>query len=206
MTAPTTTEEPAVDAGKLTTQANELRGAMIEALGVSNDSKVRKLGNELEQVNKQILDLEAKAQVGERQAYMELMHDALNEFEVDGMTLTVKFNADVGVSSVVFTPTDAAYDTITAAVAGITRPSSATKWEYGRDDEGHQSFDFGTGNSTRSMGWAKNGNDITLGDAFDAVATAAEKAANAKLTGKENASKSYALKVKVVTAAGYTKK
>ena len=207
-----TTDTP--DVAKLTTQANELRGAMVEALGKADDSTVRKLGNELAAVNKSILDLEVTSQGNERQVYMEAMHDTLNEFEKDGLTLTVKFAVDGGVSSVVFAPTDAIMTAIKAAVAGITRPSSAVKWQYGRDEEGHQAFDFGgttrrmpatgtSANGQRNVGWtAPNGNTVSLGDAFDAIATATEKT---ELGTKSGGSATHAYKSKVITAGGYKK-
>lgn len=209
-----TTETTTQDLAKLTTQANELRGAMIEALGKSDDNAARKLGNELAQVNKQILEIEVSAQGDERTAYMDAMHDALNTFELDGLTLTVKFNAEDGVSSVIYTPIASTIDAIKTSVAGITRPTSAKAWTYGRDESGHQSFDFGgtprktstpsNGNGTRTVGWTtKNGADTTLGKAFDECATAEDKATLATLNG---GSATNAYKVQTITKAGYTKK
>ena len=130
MTTETTTGP---DLAKLTTQANELRGAMVEALGKADDNTVRKLGNELAQVNKQILGIEVTSQGDARDEYRDAMHDALNLFELDGLTLTVKFNSEDGVASIVFQPVAETIDTIKAAVANIERPSSAVRWTYGGD-------------------------------------------------------------------------
>lgn len=212
----TTTTEPAIDVGKLHTQANELRGAMVEALGKAEDAKVRKLSNELTTINKQILDAEVNTQGDARQAFLESMHDALNGYEIAGLELTVNFNAEDGVSSVVYALSGALFDKIKATVATIERPSSAVKWSYGwadaEDGKRHQAFDFGkpgksrsTGsNGARSVGWlTKEGNDTTLGSAYDACATNAQKRALAALKG---GSATNAHKVKVVTDAGYTKK
>lgn len=212
-TTEATTNTDPVDIGTLQARAAELRTAMGEALTAMDDNKVRKLSNELAAVNKSILDLEATAQLGDRNDFMEAMHDALNAYEVDGLTLTVRFSqADDGKVStnVVFTATDDVLDAIKGTIANITRPSSVKSWTYGRDDQGQQSFDFGKGprkstgtNGTRTMGWSKDGQDISLGDAFDACATAKEKSEYQTL---DTGSKQHAFKSKVVTAAGYTKK
>ncbi len=204
-----------VDTSKLTAQANELRNAMMEALGASDDAKVRKLGNELANVNKQILDGEVGTQSDARTEYMGSMHDALNAFEVDGQTLTVRFSIDdegKETLGVAFEPIADTIELIKVAIASIDRPSTATKWTYGRDDEGHQSFDFGRGtrkiattqpNGTRSTGWkSKDGTDISLGDAFDACATAVEKK---ERDDKTTGSQKYSVQVRVVKTGGYTK-
>jgi hypothetical protein len=198
---------------KLQAQANELRGAMIKALGDADDNTSRKLGNELVAVNRSILDIEVQAQGSERDAYRDAMHDALNTLEVDGFTLTVKYNAEDGVSSIAFAPTAVTIDAIKAAVATITRPSSAKQWVYGRDESGYQSFDFsntkrapsnGNGDGTRTVGWVTpSGSDISLGKAFDACATPENLTAIAELVG---GSKTNAYKVQTITKAGYTKK
>ena len=216
MTATPTTSSPTHDLAKLTTQANELRVAMVEALGKVDDSAVRKLGNELAAINKLVLDIEATSQGDARTAYMEACHDALNEFELDGLELTVKYD-EAHVSSAVFTLQGATFDAIKAAIDAIEKPSSVTKWSYGWEtgDDGkrHQSFDFGKGprnstpsnaNGTRTVGWVdKDGTDTTLGAAFDKHATAADKAHLATLTG---GSATNAYKVKTITAAGCSKK
>lgn len=215
MTTETTTTNTQ-DLEKLTTQANELRGAMVTALGKAEDNKVRQLGNELAQVNRQILDIEVKSQGSDRDAYRDSIHDALNLFEFEEVTLTVKFNAEDGVASIAFEPTKATISAIKAAVASIARPSSAIRWTYGRDEQGYQAFDFGSAqkrtsattgtgsaNGTRTVGWTSpSGADITLGDAFDACATAEEKA---KLGNLKGGSATNAHKVLVVTKAGYKK-
>jgi|TARA_Y100000310_G_scaffold328215_1_gene396004 hypothetical protein len=204
----------ATDIQKLETQAHELRTAMVEALGAADDSKVRKLGNELAAVNRQLIEAQGEIQADARMAYMETMHDALVVFEREGLTLTVKYAVnDEGqeTRSAVYHVTGALMDQINATIANIDRPSTATKWEYGRDENGQHSFDFGKGarrvstggNGTHNTGWAtKDGTAITLGDAFDACATAAQRA---ELASKDTGSQQYTLKVKVVKAAGYVK-
>ena len=205
------TDTTTLDLGKLTNQANELRGAMVEALGQADDSKVRKLGNELATVNRQIIDLEATTQTDARDNYRDIMHDTLNAFELDGLTLTVKFDAEGDGPSIVFRPTDATILAIGDAVKAITRPSSATKRTYGRDEEGYQSFDFGKGakrtgsanGGPRTVGWTTpDGRAIALGDAFAICATEAQKTELGKLSG---GSATNAFKVKTITAAGYKK-
>ena len=208
----------AQDITKLEAQAQELRGAMVEALGAADDAKVRKLGNELAQINKQVIDAQAETQKDARTDYMASMHDGLVTFERDGLTLTVKYAVnDEGqeVISAVYNVTGDMMDAIKATIAGIDRPSSANKWEYGRDEKGEHSFDFGRGprkastgtgggNGSHNTGWlSKEGSDISLGDAFDACATAAQKK---ELESKTTGSQQYALKVKVVKEAGYSKK
>lgn len=213
-TTPSTEPTGAPDLAKLTKQANELRGAMVDALGKADDAKVRKLGNELAQVNKSILDREVTAQSGERDTFRDSMYDALNEFELDGLMLTVKFNDEDGVASIAFVPTDDTINLIKAAVAAVARPTSATKWVYawskGDDGQMHQDFDFGKGairtgtNGSRTVGWTTpTGSDTTLGVAFDACATKAEKDKLGTLSG---GSATNAHKVLVVTKAGYIKK
>ncbi len=204
-----------IDIPKLQAQANELRGAMVEALNTADDAKVRKLGNELATVNKQILDGEAGAQGDARTEYMGTMHDALSAFETDGMTLTVRFGInDEGQQDivVVYTPGNDLIDLIKDSIAGIERPSTATKWTYGRDEEGHPSFDFGRGTRKASTatttgmwstGWVKDGTEASLGDAFDACATDAQKKEH---DDKTTGSQKYSFKVGVVGKAGYTKK
>mgnify|MGYP004448955767 FL=1 len=217
MTTTNTTEETTMDLGKLQTQAHELRSAMVEALGIADDGKVRKLSNELASVNKQILDIEVNAQGDARATFLEAMHDTLNEFEIGGMELTVKFDAHNGVTSIAYGLTGAMFDKIKAAVALVERPSSATKWVYtwedGDDGSRHQSFEFGkagtkrspgSSNGTRTVGWlSKDGTEMSLGDAYELVATDKNKADLAKLTG---GSATHAHKSKVVSAAGFTKK
>lgn len=205
----------ATDIQKLETQATELRTAMVDALGMADDSKVRKLGNELAAVNRHLIEAQGEIQADARMAYMETMHDALVGFERDGLTLTVKYAInDEGqeTRSAVYHVTGALMDKINATIANITRPSTATKWEYGRDENGEHSFDFGRGarkpvtpgnGGTHNTGWqTKTGDAITLGDAFDACASAAQRA---ELASKNTGSQQYTLKVKVVKAAGYVK-
>ena len=180
-----TTETNTTDLEKLTTQANELRGAMVEALGLAEDNTVRKLGNDLAQVNRQILDIEVTSQGSARDTYRDAIYDAVNEFEMDGLMLSVRFNSNDGVANIVFTPTDNTISAIKAAVASIERPSSAAKWAYtwseGEDGQA----------------------DTTLGDAFNTCATVEEKA---KLGTLKGGSATNAYKVIVVTNAGYSKK
>lgn len=203
------------DLATLTKQATELRGAMMEALGKAEDNTVRRLGNELAQVNRQILEAESEVQGDARTEYMGYAHDALNAFEVDGQTLTVRFAVnDEGQESlaIVFEPTEGTIESIKAAIASIERPSTAVRWTYGRDEEGHQSFDFGRAarktpttqpDVTRSTGWkSPTGHDISLGDAFNACATPAEKA---ERDGKATGSQKYAVQIRVVKANSYTK-
>ena len=205
----------ATDIQKLETQAGELRTAMMAALGATEDTKVRRLSNELAAVNKQLIEAQGEIQADARQAYMDTMHDALVGFERDGLTLTVRSAIDdegTFTRSAVYTVTGTLMDQINATIDSIERPSTAVKWTYGRDEQGEHSFDFGrgsrkptgTGNGgTHNTGWAtKNGAAITLGDAFDACATSAQRA---ELAGKDTNSQQYTLKVKVVKAAGYTK-
>lgn len=203
-----------VDTSKLQVEANELRDKMMESLASRKDSEVRKLGNELAAINKQIMDAEAVEQSDARIEYMGFMHDALNEFEVDGQTLTVRFTVnedDQETLNIALEPTPETIDLIKVAIAGIERPSSATKWIYGRDEKGEQSFDFargsrkapaGDGNGTRTFGWSKDGVSISLGDAFDACATAEEMA---EKDSKDTGSRKYAVQTRVAKAAGYTK-
>ena len=58
-----------VDTSKLEAQATELRTAMMAALTSADDAKVRKLGNELATINKQLLDARGEAEAGARQDY-----------------------------------------------------------------------------------------------------------------------------------------
>jgi len=213
-----TTEATTQDLGKLTTQADELRGAMMTALGKADDNTVRKLGNELAQVNRQILEVETKSQGTDRDTYRDSVYDALNLFETDGLMLSVRFSADNGIDSIAFLPTEDTISAIKAAVAEITRPSSAIRWAYtwslGEDGKMHQEFDFGgtarrtpntspDTNGTRMVGWTSpDGASITLGNAFDACASDDDKAKLGTLTG---GSATNAHKVRIVTAAGYKK-
>lgn len=206
----------ATDIAKLETEATALRTKMIEALTAGDDSTTRKLSTELATVNKSITNGQAEAQADSRTAFMADAHDALNGFEIDGMTLAVNFSISTEGAqqySIVYTPTDARIADIKAAIDVLDRPTTATRWAYGRDEEGHQSFDFGgkakrastgtNGNGTRTTGWTKDGNEVALGDAFDAIATAKDKSDLAALNG--DGSKQYALKTKVVKAGGYAK-
>jgi hypothetical protein len=216
----TETLAPTPDLAKLETQANELRGAMVTALGLDpanpqtpDDDKARKLGNDLTAVKKQILDVEITAQGSSRDLFRDAMHDALNAFELPGLTLTVKYDVN-DVAIIVYTPTPSTIDGIKAAVADIERPSSATKWTYGRDEEGFQSFEFANagpkrsanstnGSTTSKPGWiAPNGTPITLSDAFKACATAEQLAEYATRT---TSNSQYAFKNKVAREAGYKK-
>jgi len=204
------------DIQKLETSATELRTAMMEALSdPAKDSQVRKLGNELAAVNKQILDAQGEIQADARIEYMAAMHDALVEFEIPGTTLSVKYSInDEGQEavSVAYQVLGATMDSVKATIASITRPSTATKWEYGRDEKGEHTFDFGRGprkstqtssTGTHNTGWiTPDGAPITLGDAFDACATLAQKA---ELATKETGSQGYSFKVRVVKASKYTK-
>ena len=216
-----TTETTPIDLEKLTTQAAELRGAMVDALSKAEDNTVRKLGNELAQINRQILDIESGAQSDARTEFMGVMHDALTEFEVGGQTLRVQFahNEDGQQEiNIAYTPTPDTIASIKAIIAGIDRPSTATRWTYswekGDDDKLYPSFDFGkgtrkptsttsNGDGTRSLGWRKDGSETSLGSAFNACATAAQKIEE---KGKSTGSQKYSFKVQVVGKAGYTKK
>lgn len=208
-----------IDISTLTQQANELRGAMNTAMGFNpelpqmpDDAKVRRLGNELAGITKQIADLEVSAQAAPRQLFQDTMHDNLNAFEMPGLTLTVKVE-DKAISAV-YTLTGETLDAIKAVIAGVDTPSSVVKWTYGRDDEGFQSFDLGsngrtkrTGNTTstgeRSVGWlAPDGTTVQQGDAFKACATEAEMAEHDAL---DKGSKQYTYKSKILRAAGYGK-
>lgn len=220
MVATTNESEPAVSTDQalaiLTGQASELRGAMIEALSTADDAKMRKLALELAGVNKQIGDIELSTQGDARNLYRDAAHDALDAFEVPGMTLSVKYK-DGAVLSAQYMMLGETFDAIKAAVDAIDKPSSVVSWAYGRDEEGYQSFDWGsasrstrtgtttpTSNGERTVGWTSpSGTDIALGDAFDTVATATEKAEYATKVG---GSAQYAYKSKVVKASGYSKK
>ena len=208
MTTPTTTDKP-MDTAKLTAQAVELRKGMAAAIDKTDDVSLGKLGRELAAINKQITEAEDVGQVDARNDYMGLMHDALSKLEIKGLTLTVKFDATNDTLAVVYTPTDATIGNVKGIVAGIDRPSSATKWHYYTDDQGQPQFEFPSGrtrspsaNGTRTEGWTKDGQSIALGDAFEAVATPAEKTEYAT---KEGGSAQHAFKSKIVKAAGYSK-
>lgn len=198
---------------KLHTERDELRQGMGKALEAADDDKLRKLGNELAQVNRRILDQEAEAQVDARTVYTESMHDAISALEMPGLTLSVKFDAINNTLAVVYTPTDEAIAKVKAAIAGIERPSTASKWAYFTDEQGQVQFEFSTtkrkpsnntgGNGTRSVGWTDaNGASITLGDAFDACAT---KEQRTKLDMLSGGSATNAFKVKTVSDNGYKK-
>ena len=186
---------------------------MRDALDTADDGKVRKLSNELAAINRQILDGQAEAQVDARTEYMGKVHDVLSAYEVEGLVLTVTSVVNDGKinTSIIFTPSPGTIEDITGSINGITRPSTATKFVYGRDEMDEPSFDFGkgprkassNGNGTRSVGWIdSNGTAITLGDAFDACATPDQIK---ELAGKSGGSATNAFKVKTVTAAGYKK-
>jgi hypothetical protein len=201
----TTTE--ITDIGKLQAQAAELRGAASQALADADDAKGRRLFNELAAVNKQILDAEAIGQLDARNDYMSTMSEALFAFEQLGFTFAVKFDAINDTLAVVYTPTDATITGIKAVIAKIDRPSSATKWSY----DAENGFDFGrgarrpssNGDGTRTVGWTgPNGDQIALGDAFDACAT---KEQVAELAKKSGGSATNAYKSKIVKDAGYSK-
>lgn len=199
---------------KLHEERDELRDGMRKALDAANDDGLRKIGNELAQVNRRILDLEAESQVDARNAYTESMHDALNALEVPGLTLSVKFDAANDTLAVVYTPTDEAIAKVKATIVGIDRPSTASKWAYFTDEQGQIQFEFGKsgrkpssngsgGNGTRSVGWTDaNGASITLGNAFDACATKEQKTKLGTLSG---GSATNAFKVKTVSDNGYKK-
>ena len=167
-----------IDTQALETSASELRQAMIVALTAGDDVKARKLGTELNAKTKAITDGLATAQSGERTTFMGDMHDALTPFEVDGLELAVKCSYDDAgavTRSIVYTPVDATITAIEAAIDGITRPSTATKWAYDHetdaDGKRQATFDFGkgarkatgNGNGDRTVGWLdNNGKAIAL--------------------------------------------
>ncbi len=221
MTQTPVTETPAVapvTLASLGKQREELRTAMMAALTEADDAKVKRLSNELAATNKYIIDLEATSQGDDRIEYMGKEHDALVKFEVDGLELTVVFDAEseAKVTSVAFRPTQTLMDSIIKAVNAVERPSSATKWIYGRDEKGEHSFEFNikttatrkpsttTGtNGTRTTGWkAPDGSTVTLGDAFDKVATAAQKTEYGTKTG---GSAQHSFKSGIVIKSGYSK-
>ena len=197
---------------KLHAERDELRQGMGMALEAADDDKLRKLGNELAQVNRRILDQEAEAQVDARTQYTESMHYAISALEMPGLTLSVKFDAVNNTLAVVYTPTDEAIAKVKALIAGIDRPSTASKWAYFTDEQGEIQFEFakagrkpasnGT-NGTRSVGWTTpDGTPIGLGDAFDACATKEQKTKLGTLSG---GSATNAFKVKTVSDNGYKK-
>lgn len=203
----TQTEQPTLD--KLQSQVIELRAAQRTALDASDDGKVRKLGNELAVVNKEILDFEANAQVKDRTAYTTTQHDAINAFEMPNLILTVGYEStdDGDKWSIVYVPSDSFIASIKKAAMEATRPSSITKWKYYTDEKGAIQFDLGKSNGrtgTRIAGWNdKDGNTVQLGVAFDTIATAAQKK---EMNAMDTASKQNAFKATTVTANGYTKK
>lgn len=205
----TNASAPSLD--KLQSMAIELRAKMATELTAMNDSKVRKLGNELAAVNKDILDFEATAQVADRTKYTSAQDEAISAFEIDGFTLTVNWQISVDDgsinTSIVYTPTDVLIQSIKTAMGKATWPTSVTKWKYYTDDKGARQFDLGKSsgrNGTRTAGWLdKDGNTVQLGVAFDAVATSAQKK---EMTAMDTASKQNAFKATTVTAGGYSKK
>lgn len=198
-----------VSLDKLNSQVTELRAAMIAALTAGEDSKARKLGNELAAINKDILDYEANAQVADRTAYTTTQDDAISPFEVAGFNLAVNFETgDDGDKWIIaYTPSGDLIQQIKAAATKAKRPSSVTKYKYYTDEKGARQFDLGKSssrNGTRTAGWLnKDGETVQLGVAFDAVATAAQKR---DMNAMDTASKQNAFKVTTVGNAGYTKK
>ncbi len=206
----------AIDITKLESQAQELRGGMMTALQAGNDSEVKKLGNELAATNKRIADGQASAQADSRGEFMAKQHDALALHELDGFNLTVKWAIDAEGAetfSAAYTPNDSIIAAIKDALV-TDRPSTVKQFTYGwvasEDGTLQPNFDFGkttvkrgSSNGTSTPGWSKDGNDVSLGDAFKACATKAEQAEH---DGKDNTSKQYVVKVRVVKAAGYSKK
>lgn len=194
---------------KLQAQVIEMRARQRIALDASDDSKVRKLSNELAKVNAEILDFEANAQVKDRTAYTAAMDEAISKFEVPGLALTVSFETgdDGDKWTIAYMVSDQIIKSIKDAALLVTRPSSVTKYKYYTDEKGARQFDLGKSsgrNGTRVAGWNdKDGNTVQLGVAFDTIATSAQKK---EMAAMDTASKQNAFKATTVTANGYTKK
>ena len=206
-----------IDTAKLTAQAQELRAKMIQALGESNDSQVRKLGNELAAVNKQLLDARSESESGARDTFRLDMIEALEGAGFSGLALTIRYSlTDEGQENlnIVFTPTEKTIAEIKECISMVSRPSTANRWTYTQDEAGLYDVEVlgrkapaakpakpANGSGTPNRGWVgPDGIKVTLSEAFTSVATETEKAT---LDGKTN-TQQWSIKNKVVKAAGFS--
>ena len=203
-----------IDTAKLTAQATELRAKMVQALGEANDSQVRKLGNELATVNKQLLDARSESESGARDTFRLDMIEALEGAGFPGLALTIRYSLnDEGQENlnIVFTPTKKIIAEIKECIGLVSRPSTANRWTYTQDEAGLYDVEVlgrkaptakpANGSGTPNRGWVgPDGIKVTLSEAFTSVATEAEKAT---LDGKTN-TQQWSIKNKVVKAGGFS--